>query len=103
MFGGTILSIVFNSTTGVNANNTDPDADADYYSDVDYDINKSLNLKVPEQILVTSSIDEQQLGIIYAVTEKGLCVNITISNKNYRLLKIRFALCRTSLLMCNEI
>jgi hypothetical protein len=39
-------------------------------------------LEVTEKILVTSSIDEQQLGITYAVTEKGLYVNITISNKN---------------------
>jgi len=80
LFGGTILSLVFNSTTPVAANATD--AYADYYSDVDYDINKSSNVAVTEKLLVTSSIDEQQLGITYAVTEKGLYVNITISNKN---------------------
>ncbi|CAF4273346.1 unnamed protein product, partial [Adineta steineri] len=62
LFGGTILSIVFNATTQINLNNTD--------YDTDYDQQNTAKSLATEEIVLIDRSDKQQAEMTYTTTER---------------------------------
>ncbi|CAF1072218.1 unnamed protein product [Adineta steineri] len=63
LFGGTILSIVFNATTQISLNNTD--------YDTDYDQQNAAKSLATEEIVLIDRSDKQQSEVINTTTERA--------------------------------